>query len=91
MGNGKNYCPHDDLCSSVGKVKGCLLRKVMRSKIGMNVSGNQPGDRRRDRCWENYLAGQPSVARSPVARYFLESEGKIYENMEVIYFWSTNR
>ena len=36
MADGKNYIPHDEMCTSVGKATGPLLQQIMRAKITVN-------------------------------------------------------
>jgi|EP00505_MAST-04D_sp_SCG-Rhode-Island_P001732 hypothetical protein len=43
IGDGKNYFPHDESCTSVGKATGPLLKEIMKAKIASNphMSGKQ--------------------------------------------------
>ena len=38
FGNGQNYRPHSSNCTSVGKVRGCILRNLMKPSIEANRS-----------------------------------------------------
>ena len=43
IGDGKNYFPHDESCTSIGKATGPVLMGIMKPKIGLNrhMSGKQ--------------------------------------------------